>query len=446
MATMPDTRYTKTVDDVNIAYQVVGEGPDLVLSHGWLSNIEVQWEIPDWARAFERLASFSRLILFDKRGVGLSDRGVGMPGIEEKMDDLRAVLDAVGSERAHVFGESEGGTMAMQFAATYPERVSSLILYGTTSRTVRADDYPHGVPAEVLERFARYVEDVWGTPEMVNAMSIWQPDAAENELVVDQFMRWARQSASPREAGDALRRNALNDVRAVLPLISTPTLVIHRVDDAVCTIGNGRYIAAHIPRARMVELPGNAHTFFVDGEQLLDEIEQWLTGAAPARAADVDRVLATVLFTDIVDSTATAARVGDRAWRTLLDDHDQIARREVELHRGRYVKSTGDGILATFDGPTRAVRCARALHDGMRTAGLPIRAGLHAGEVELRGDDVGGIGVHIAARVAAKADAGEVLVSSTVKDLVTGSGLAFVDRGTHVLKGVPNEWRLFALS
>jgi pimeloyl-ACP methyl ester carboxylesterase/class 3 adenylate cyclase len=440
---IPQTRYTKTLDGVNIAYQVVGDGPDLALSHGWISNVEVAWEVPDWASALTRLASFSRLILFDKRGVGLSDRGVGMPGIEEKMDDVRAVLDAVGSERAHLMGESEGGTMTLQFAATYPERVASLILYGTTARTTRADDYPAGLPAQALEHFAEYVEAVWGTDEMPQAFQIWQPGestAEDDELL----LRFARRSASPREAADALRRNSLNDVRAALPLINVPTLVLHRADDKVVTLANGRYLAEHIPGARFVALPGDAHTFFVDAGQLLDEIEEWITGAAPSGAADTDRVLATVLFTDIVGSTERATELGDRRWRELLDRHDQAADRELERFRGRRVKSTGDGLLATFDGPARAVRGARAIVERMQAIGLEVRAGVHAGEVELRGDDIGGIAVHIGARISALAGANEVLVSSTVRDLVAGSGLTFDERGVHTLKGIPDEWRLFA--
>ncbi|GAC1321300.1 MAG: adenylate/guanylate cyclase domain-containing protein [Acidimicrobiales bacterium] len=441
--TVPETQYTKTADGVNIAFQVLGQGPDLLFHHGWVSNVELMWEVPENARFLRRVASFCRVILFDKRGVGLSDRSVGMPALEEKADDARAVLDAVGVAKAHVLAESEGGPMALHLAAAHPERVRSLMLYGTFARQCWADDYPFGIKPELLLSFADTVEACWGRPEMGQVFAAWDADGEQPPSSVAATIRWCRHSASPREAADALRRNVDLDVRSVLPGVSAPTLILHRRGDQVIPLAHGQYLADHIPGARLVELPGASHAYTAGKtEPVLDALEEWVTGAAPAATVDSERVLATVLFTDIVESTQKAATLGDRRWHDLLDEHDAVVGRILERNRGRRVKSTGDGLLATFDGPARAVRCAHAIVDGTRRIGIDVRAGVHAGEVELRGDDIGGITVHTGARVAALAGPGEVLVSSTVRDLVAGSELKFSDRGVHALRGVPGEWRL----
>ena len=440
---IPETQYTKTADGVTIAYQVVGDGPDLLINHGWVSNVELMWEVPENERTLRRLASFCRVILFDKRGVGLSDRGVGMPALEEKADDAKAVLDAISVEHAHVLAESEGGPMTLHLAAVHPERVRSLILYGTFARQCWADDYPWGIRPELLLSFADMVEAAWGRPEMEQVFAAWQSDEAPSPASVAANIRWCRHSASPREAADALRRNLDLDVRSLLPSISAPTLILHRLGDEVIPIDHARYLADKIPGARLIELPGTSHAYTAGTtEPFLEAIEEWVTGSAPSHVTDEQRVLATVLFTDIVDSTARAASLGDHRWRDLLDEHDAVIDRLLERNRGRRVKSTGDGLLATFDGPARAVRCAHAIVENTRRLGIDVRAGVHAGEVEVRGNDIGGITVHTGARVAALAAPGEVLVSSTVRDLVAGSELSFTDRGLHSLKGVPGEWRL----
>jgi pimeloyl-ACP methyl ester carboxylesterase/class 3 adenylate cyclase len=431
----PETRYAKS-GDVHIAYQVVGSGPtDLVLVPGFISHIEEWWEEPLSARFLERLASFSRLILFDKRGTGLSDREAGVPTLEQRMDDVRAVLAAAGSERAAVLGVSEGGAMSALFAATYPERTAALVLYGTFA------EFCSWVPTpEHLEHFLHAIDEGWGTGR---SLPHFAPSVADDSRFRRWWARYERLGASPGAAMALMRMNSEIDVRHVLPAIRVPTLVLHRTGDVTVDVEAGRYQAAHIPGATYVELPGVDHLPFVgDAEAVLDEIEEFLTGARPV--AEPDRVLATVLFTDVVGSTELAARLGDRRWRDLLDAHHAAVRRQLDRFRGREVKTVGDGFLATFDGPARAIRCADAIRASVRTLGLEVRAGLHTGEVELIGDDVGGIAIHVGARVAALAGPGEVLVSSTVKDLVAGSGLRFEDRGTHRLKGVPEGWRLFA--
>jgi class 3 adenylate cyclase len=440
---VPETRYAKS-GSVNIAYQVVGDGPfDLVHVPPFVSNLELQWEDPAERRYFERLASFSRLVMFDKRGTGLSDR-VAVATLEERMDDLRAVMDAAGSERAAVYGSSEGGALSVLFATTYPDRVSALVLYGAYPRIAWAPDYPDGVPEDAWADGMRYLEENWGRGEEGGLpLYALTPDRADDPAWRRQHGRWERLSASPGAAA-AIQRMIIDiDVRHVLSAIRVPTLVVYRTADWAHAMGS-RYMGAHIPGAKVVELPGNEYfPYLGDQDAILDEIEEFLTGVRPAHVPD--RSLATVLFTDIVSSTTRAATLGDDEWTRILDHHDGLTNQEIERHRGRRIKTTGDGTLATFDGPARAVRCAQAICSGVRSLGIEVRAGLHTGEIELRGDDIGGIAVHIGARVSALAGPGEVLVSSTVKDLVAGSGITFADRGSHVLKGVPDEWRVFAV-
>jgi pimeloyl-ACP methyl ester carboxylesterase/class 3 adenylate cyclase len=438
---LPETRYAKS-GGVNIAYQTVGNGPrDLVLVPGWVSNLDVFWEEPTLARLLTRLASFSRLILFDKRGTGLSDRVSDMPSLEVRMDDVRAVMDAVGSQRAALFGYSEGGAMCALFAATYPDRASALIMGGAFARRTWAPDYPWGPPAEQHLAFAEQIERDWGGPVGIDVRC---PSLAHDERYRRWWARWLRASASPAAAATLVRMNMEIDIRHVLPAVRVPTLLLHSRNDRTVEFGASRYMAEHIPGAKLVELHGIDHVpWGSDGDAIVDEIEEFLTGAR--HDAEVDRVLATVLFTDIVGATERAARLGDRRWHDLLDSHHALIRRELEHFRGQEIDTAGDGFLAAFDGPARAVRCACAISDEVRALGLEIRAGLHTGECELMGGKVGGIAVHTGARVAAQARTGEVLVSSTVKDLVAGSGLVFQDRGVQSLKGIPGEWRLFAV-
>ena len=427
---------------MNIAYQVVGEGPlDLVYVPGWISNVELMWDEPAHAHVLGRLASFSRLILFDKRGTGLSDP-VPLdrpPTLEERMDDVRAVMDAAESERAAVFGFSEGGVMSALFAATYPGRTTALALYGTFAKRIWSPDYPWAPRPEARRREIEELERNWAT-----RMDLDQLAPSESEAFKTRLAAYFRRSASPGTAVALLRMNTQHDIRDVLPTIRVPTLVIHRTDDRDVKVEEGRWIAAQIPGATFVELPGDSHTLWGgDTDAVVDELEEFLTGVRPARKPD--RVLATVLFTDIVGSTEKAAELGDRHWRELLSAHDAAVRRELGRFQGREIDSAGDGFFATFDGPARAVRCATAVRDAARGLGLEIRAGVHTGECELDGEKVRGIAVHTGARVAALARPGEVLVSSTVKDLTAGSGLEFGDRGEHQLKGVPGEWRVYAV-
>ncbi len=438
-----ETRYARS-GDLHIAYQVVGEGShDLVLVPPFVSHVECYWEEPTVARFLGRLASFARLILFDKRGTGLSDRVPPdrLPTLEERMDDVRAVLDAAGSQRAALFGPSEGGPMSVLFAATYPDRTTALILCGTFASTIRDQAYPWAMDPDERRRLIEAIPEQWGRGAYVDLLA---PSMATDERFRRWWARLERQGASPGAAMALRRMNGAIDIRQTLSAIRVPTLVLHRTGDLDTSIEEGRYLAAHIPGARFVELPGTDHLPWAgDQDALVDEVEEFLTGVRPA--AEPDRALATVLFTDIVGSTTRAVELGDRRWRDLLFSHNAIVRRELERFRGREVKTVGDGVLATFDGPARAIRCACAIRDGVRGLGLAIRAGLHTGECELIGDDVGGIAVHIGARVMARARPHEVLVSGTVKDLVTGSGVEFRDRGTHRLKGVPGSWRLFSV-
>jgi pimeloyl-ACP methyl ester carboxylesterase len=438
-----ETRYARS-GEVSIAYQVVGDGPfDLVYVPGFVSNIELMWEEPGLARFLERLASFSRLILFDKRGTGLSDPVPTdrLPTLEERMDDVRAVMDAVGSGRAALLGHSEGGNMCVLFTATYPERTTALILVGCYAKRIRSDDYPWAPTVEDRARGIEQTEATWGSPEAFRDLA---PSKERDEAFQRWIGRYLRQSASPKAAAALMRMNTKIDVRDVLPTIGVPTLLLYRTHDADVHVEEGRYIGDRIPGARFVELPGEDHLMWTgDVDALLDEIEEFLTGVR--RGPDPDRVLATVLFTDVVASTETATRLGDRAWRTILDRHHDVVRRELARWRGREIDTAGDGFLATFDGPARGIRCAVAASEGVRDLGLQIRAGLHTGEVEIAGEDVRGIAVHIGSRVAALAGPDEVLVSRTVADLVAGSGIVLAERGEHELKGVSGAWLLYAV-
>jgi class 3 adenylate cyclase len=439
----PSTHYAKS-GDVSIAYQVVGDGPiDLVLVLGYATHVELQWESPLFARSFERISSFSRLILFDKRGTGLSDPVSEVPTLEQRIDAVRAVMDAAGSERAALFGVSEGGPMSVLFAATHPERVTALVLYGAMGRTTEAPDYPWAQPAEALRESAvEFIAPYWGI-EAEAMVELFTPSLAGDREAVEFTARMERSAASPAMMQQIFEMFLDIDVRAVLPTVHVPTLVLHRHGDRVVNRRAGQDLAARIPGARYVELPGIDHLPWAgDAEAVLGEVEEFLTGARSL--PEPERVLATVMFTDLVGSTERAAKLGDARWRELLSAHQAAVRRELARFRGREVKTLGDGCLATFDGPARAIRCGHAIAEAARSAGLEVRIGLHSGEVELMEDDVGGIAVHIAARVGALAAAGEVLVSSTVKDLVAGSGIRFVDRGTKNLKGISDEWRLFA--
>jgi pimeloyl-ACP methyl ester carboxylesterase len=437
-----ETKYAKN-GDVHIAYQVIGNGPiDLFFVGGFISHLEYGWEEPSYAQFFNRLASFSRLILYDKRGTGLSDRMGELPTLEQRMDDVRAVMDAVGSEKAALFGISEGGSMSILFAATYPTRVTALVLFGAFARRLWAPDYPWGQTREEREKYLDQTERDWG--RVADFSPIIPGASAHDQHLRQWFADYQRLSASPGAAIALLRMNSDIDVRHVLPSIHVPTLILHRVDDQDVNVENSRYMAKHIPGAKYVELPGEAHAHIAgDTDSILNEVEEFLTGTR--HAPEPDRVLATVMFTDIVKSTERVAEMGDAHWRDLLDKHHAILRRELTRFRGHEVKTTGDGFLATFDGPARAIRCAMAASDAVRELGIEIRAGLHTGEIELMDADVGGIAIHIGARVSALAGANEVLVSSTVKDLVAGSGITFSERGAHTLKGVPGNWQLFSV-
>ena len=439
----PETRYARS-GGVNIAYQVVGNGPlDLVYVMGWVSNLDYFWEEPSYARFLTRLASFSRLILFDKRGTGLSDRvhESELPTLEQRMDDVRAVMDAVGTPRAALFGVSEGGPMCATFAATFPERTSALVMYGSYAKRIWAPDYPWAPTPQVRQKFFDAIQEGWGG---VVDLATLAPTATDDARFREWWAAYLRRSASPGAALALAKMNTEIDIRHVLPAIRVPTLIIHRTGDLDIDAGGSRYMAERIPGARYVELPGNDHLPWVgDQDAIVDEAEEFLTGVR--RGPEPDRVLATVMFADVVGSTERAAAMGDRRWRDLLEGYHALVRRELSRYRGREIDTAGDGMFAMFDGPARAVRCASSIRDAVRPLGLEVRVGLHTGEVEMMGDNAGGIAVHIGARVAAHAGAGEVLVSSTVKDLVAGSGLRFEDRGTQVLKGVPGEWRLFAV-
>jgi class 3 adenylate cyclase len=437
-AMTPQTRYARS-GELHIAHQVVGDGPlDLVFVPGFVSNIELCWDTSEWAEFFSRLAGFSRLILFDKRGTGLSDRVAGIATLEERMDDVRAVMDAAGSKRAALFGISEGGPMSLLFAATYPQRAQALVLYGSYARS------SSWISEDVFNQRIALIDRAWGSGEYIT--SVFMPSGTFNEARLRAVARFERQSASPSAVIAVLRMNREIDVRHVLPTIQVPTLIMHRGGDIAQPVQNGRYLAENIPGAKYLELPGESHVPVFEPEivdRMVGEVEEFLTGSRSE--SDVDRVLATVMFTDIVESTKRAAALGDRQWRALLERHDTVVRQHLARFRGQEIKNLGDGFMATFDGPARAVRCAASIADAMRPFGIAVRSGRHTGEIELKRDDVAGIAVHIAARVAAEAKAGETIVSSTVRDLVAGSGLRFEDRGLHTLRGLPEQVHLYTV-
>ena len=439
----PGTRYV-AVGDADVAYQVVGEGPpDLLLFNPLGSHVELAWQVPGFDQFVTRLGSIGRLVVFDRRGTGMSD-GVtrsAIPMWEDFAEDAAAVLDAVGSTRAAILASAETGPMALLFAAMHPDRVTALVLMSTYARYVVADDYPIGVSPEAVDAIVGMVQSGWGTPELV---SLAMPNRAEDVEYVERAAAMSRSSATPRSAAaqyDYLLRSL--DVRAALPLIQARTLVLNAVGSLLFPIALGQYLAEEIEGAKLVELAGNDMGFFgSDDTTIIGEIAEFLTGERPV---EVDRILATVVFTDIVDSTARAASLGDRRWRSLLDAHDRTIREQLRRFRGREINTTGDGFVASFDGPARAIRCSQAIAEAIGKLGVQVRVGLHTGECEVRGDDLGGLAVHIAARIGALAAPGEVLVSGTVKDLVVGSGIEFGDRGEHELKGVPGTWRLFTV-
>ncbi|MGH2785573.1 MAG: adenylate/guanylate cyclase domain-containing protein [Actinomycetota bacterium] len=437
-----ETQYTQS-GNVSIAYQVLGDGPiDLVMAPGWIFHVELVWEQPEFERMMRKLTPHFRVILFDKRGTGLSDRSIGSASIEDRMDDIRAVMDAAGSEQAVVMGWSEGGTFAAMFAATYPARTRALILYASGARFRWAPDFDIAWPPEVEQMFESYLETSWGKGL---GASVVVPSRAKDEEFGRWFGRYERMSISPSEGLVLWKANRDIDVRHILPTIQVPTLVLHQRDEIFLPIALSKDLAERIPGAKYVELTGRDHLFWYgDPDEAVGEILEFVTGSRPA--PDIDRVLATVLFVDIVASTERASDLGDRRWNELLERYYALTGAEVERFRGRQVKTLGDGVLATFDGPARAVRCAQSLATRTRELGVEVRSGVHTGEIELIGNDVGGIAVHIGSRVAGVAKAGEVIVSSTVKELVGGSGISFTDRGTHSLKGVPDEWRLWAVA
>jgi pimeloyl-ACP methyl ester carboxylesterase len=439
---LPETRYARS-GDVSIAYQVLGDGPrDLVFVPGIISHVEFFHELPGYTDFLRGLSGFARVIVFDKRGNGLSDPVVGAPSLEERMDDIRAVMEAVGSTRAALFGVSEGGPLSLVFAATYPERVDAIVLYETFVRFGGTADYPLGIPRDQHSDVTAAMRQVHGSGM---ALRVYGASHADDPRVQALWGRAERLSASPGAARALFELLLDIDVRAVLPSVRVPCLVIHGTESTSMFVDHGRYLAAHLADARLVALEGVDHyPWFANVDAIVAEVEEFLTGTRTAPAAD--RQLATVLFTDIVASTERAAELGDRRWHDLLQKHHGLVQRQIDRFRGRRSGTAGDGVLALFDGPARAVSCACAIRDGVRSLGLEIRAGLHTGEVERHGEEVAGLALHIGARVAALAAPGEVLVSRTVKDLVVGSGLAFVDRGTHALKGVPDAWQLYAVA
>jgi class 3 adenylate cyclase len=436
----PKTEYTRS-GDVSIAYKVIGDGPrDVILVPGYLSHVELMWEIPQVVHMIDRMATFARLIMFDKRGTGLSDPVTGAPTLEERIDDVRAVMEAVGSTQATLLGVSEGAPMSILFAATHPDLITSLVLYGGMARSTWAEDYPWASPREDLLESSREMAPYLYEGAIADVMA---PSIADNPLALEIYARLQRYSASPSMLQQTFEMFLDIDVRAILPSVSVPTLVLHREGDRAVNRRAGAYMADQIPGARYVELPGIDHAIFVgDSDRVVDEIEEFLTGVR--RGVEVDRVLATVMFIDVVGSTERAAQLGDRDWTNLLTRINGVIRDELGRFRGLEVKTLGDGVLATFDGPARAIRCAREIVDAVRPLGIEVRIGLHSGEIEITdGNDVAGIAVHIAARIGALAGAREVLVSRTVKDLVAGSHLVFADRGEHTLKGVPETWSVF---
>jgi pimeloyl-ACP methyl ester carboxylesterase len=435
----PRTRYAKS-GRVSIAYQQFGSGSlDLVHVPGWVTHIEYNWEEPAYVRFLERLGSFVRVIMFDKRGTGLSDRDCGLPSLEERMDDVRAVMDAAGVERAAIFGASEGGNMSALFAATYPERVVALVLFGCFAKRIWSPDYPWAPTPEERQKWFDLIEQDWGGVVDIATLA---PSRADDPAFADWWATYLRMSASPSAALSLAHANTQIDTRHILSTIRVPTLVLHRRNDRDVHLAEAELIASSIPGARLVVLEGEDHLVWVgDQASLLDEVEEFLTGAR--REREIDRVLKTILFTDIVGSTLRAADLGDRAWHDMLGRHDAAVRNALARFRGQEINTAGDGFVASFDGPARAIRCALAIKGAVRPFGIDIRAGIHSGECYIEDGALSGIALHIGARVAAMGQAGEVLVSSTVKDLVAGAGITFAERGVHVLKGVPGEWPIF---
>jgi pimeloyl-ACP methyl ester carboxylesterase len=435
----PDTLYAKS-GDLSIAYQVVGGGNiDLVFVMGWVSNVEYFWQEPSMSRFLARLSSFSRLILFDKRGTGLSDKTKNLPTLEERMDDLRAVMDAVGSQKAAILGVSEGGSLCALFAATYPKRTRAMIMYGAYAKRVWSVDYPWAPTPEQRKVFYDSINQGWGG---VVDLEVLAPSVMNDERFKKWWASYLRHSASPADALALAKMNTEIDIRNVLPAIHVPTLIIHRTGDRDSSVEESKFISHEIPNARFLELPGADHMPWVgDSEKLLNEIEIFLTGQL--NPVEPDRVLATCLFTDIVGSTEKAQSLGDERWRNLLEAHNNQVRNQIIRNKGREIKTTGDGFLITFDGPARAVHCACTIRDEVHHLGLEVRAGLHTGECEIIGDDISGIAVHIAARVMSKALPGEVLATSTIKDLVSGSGIQFERKGLFSLKGISREWEIY---
>lgn len=434
-----ETRYAKS-GDLNIAYQVFGTGGvNLLLIPGWASHVENIWTIKDFAEFAEKLAQFATVVMIDRRGTGLSDPVSNPPTLEERMDDVRAVLDAVGWQQAAILGISEGGPMAMMFAASCPDRTLALLLYGTFARFSRSADYPHGYPPEANSRWLPGLETTWGTGELSRSFA---PSVTGDADTMRHLARLERMAMSPGTARKLFTMMTELDVRHVLPAIRVPTLVLHRVDDAPVRVGHGRYLARHIAAARYVELAGRDHLPWCgDVDSLLGEVREFLTGERAE--AEPDRVLTTILFCDIVDSTARLAQLGDHGWKLLLENFYALADDKLRHFRGRKLDSAGDGLFAAFDGPARAVRCGAALVKAVQALGVQLRVGVHTGECEVFGDKYSGLAVHVCARVASVAGPGQVVVSSTVKNLVVGSGIAFDDRGLHSLKGVPDRWQLF---
>ena len=441
---LPTTEYARN-GEVHLAYQVLGEGPlDIVVIESWVHHVEAFWEIPELARQRRRLASLGRVIIFDRRGTGMSDPVAldRLPDLETQVADICAVMDAAGSTRAAILGLAEGGPLAVLLAASLPERCRALVLFNTAARLSAAPDYPWGAPEERLLEIVRRQAQSWATGDGDHLVHL-APSRVDDPRFTEQLVHLGRGAVSPGAVAHYFRQTVLTDVRDLLPAIQVPTLVLQRADDQIAGPELGRYLADHIPGARYVELGGADHFWFLDhADELVDEIEEFLTGTRAS--ADPDRQLATVLFTDIVDSTARAVEVGDTRWRALLDEHDSIVRQQLARFGGREIDNTGDGFLATFDRPGSAILCARAIGTGLAHTGLAVRAGVHTGEVEVRGERIGGLSVHIGARVAATAGGGDIVVSSTVKDLLVGSDFTFADRGEHELKGVPGTWRLFA--
>ncbi len=436
----PKTQYARS-GDFSIAYQVVGDGPiDLVHIPGLVSHLDHAWTHPKYVRFMRHLSSFARVIVYDKRGTGLSDPVVEPPAVEERIDDTRAVMDAVGVDRAAIFGCSEGATLAAFFAASYPQRVSSAVLYGGFARlTPDPPDYPWGFDDTMVSMLLEGVEEAWGEGIILTLLA---PSFMSNDEEREWWGGYERTAMSPRVVPPMTAANIELDIRAILPTIRVPTLLLHRTGD-MQPIEGARYMAEHIPGARLIEMEGDDHwPWLIDPDEVCGHVEEFVTGSRSE--PETDRVLATVLFTDIVGSTERASEIGDRRWRELLEEHEQAFRRELDRQGGREVKTTGDGFLATFDGPARAIRCAKAATSSIRALGIDIRAGIHTGECERRNGDLGGIAVHIGARVMSQAGAGEVLVSNTVKDLTVGSDIEFEERGEHELKGVPGSWRLYA--